>query len=221
MQLNADLAKPASVDYSTLKFVDSPQAGVQRGMLDRDGDEVARATSLVRYAPNSTFNEHTHGGGEEFLVVQGTFADNHGKYPVGTYVRNKVGSSHAPSVGADGCLIFVKLRFMHPEEPGLVVYDAVAPPDLSLTGKSWVRELFQSPVTSEKVATVGLATGERLAIVAQKGLEVFVFEGAVDFGGKTYPKFSWIRLPAGADLSTSAIISQTESVCFVKFDHLY
>jgi hypothetical protein len=33
--------------------------------------EVARATSIVRYAPQSRFSPHTHGGGEEFLVLDG------------------------------------------------------------------------------------------------------------------------------------------------------
>jgi len=59
-------------------------------MLDRIGDEVARATSLVRYAPDSTFSPHVHGGGEEFLVLEGEFGDEHQNYPAGTYVRNPV-----------------------------------------------------------------------------------------------------------------------------------
>jgi len=50
-------------------------------MLDRIGDEVARATSIVRYAPHSRFSAHTHGGGEEFLVLDGVFQDEHGDYP--------------------------------------------------------------------------------------------------------------------------------------------
>jgi anti-sigma factor ChrR (cupin superfamily) len=40
-------------------------------MLDRIGDEVARATSVVRYAPKSRFSAHVHGGGEEFLLLDG------------------------------------------------------------------------------------------------------------------------------------------------------
>ena len=81
-------------------FVPSPATGVERVMLDRDGDEVARATSLVRYRPGSRFDAHTHGGGEEFLVLEGTFSDEWGDYPAGTYVRNPPGSRHAPSSAA-------------------------------------------------------------------------------------------------------------------------
>ena len=74
MQLNADLSRPAVVDSEALAWVASPMAGVERRMLERDGDEVARATSLVRYAPGSVFSPHTHGAGEEFLVLEGVVA---------------------------------------------------------------------------------------------------------------------------------------------------
>lgn len=116
-RLNADYSLPASVRWSELSFVQSPSPAVTRGQLDRVGDEVARASTHVRYAPGSSFPAHTHGGGEEFLVLEGEFADEHGTYPVGTYIRNPVSSRHNPRVGSDGCLIFVKLRWMRGDEP--------------------------------------------------------------------------------------------------------
>ena len=73
MLLNADFSRPALVDSDALAWVASPIAGVDRRMLERDGDEVARATSLVRYAPGSSFAAHTHGAGEEFLVLERRF----------------------------------------------------------------------------------------------------------------------------------------------------
>ena len=87
---------------------DSPMQGVQRHMLDRVGGEVARATSLVRYAAGSHFESHTHHGGEEFLVLEGVFSDQYGHYPAGTYIRNPPGSAHAP-FSREGCVLFVKL----------------------------------------------------------------------------------------------------------------
>ena len=47
------------------------------------GEEVARATSIVRYAPGSHFSPHVHTGGEEFVVLEGVFQDEHGDYPAG------------------------------------------------------------------------------------------------------------------------------------------
>ena len=109
MHLNADFSVPVVLDTNTMPWEPSPMAGVKRRKLDRIGDEVARATSLVRYEPGSRFSPHTHGGGEEFLVLEGTFSDEHGDYPAGTYVRNPIGSTHKPH-SDEGCVIFVKLH---------------------------------------------------------------------------------------------------------------
>src|SRR6516162_5700894 len=73
MEINADFSKRAAVHAARLPWIPSPIKGVDRRMLDRIGDEVARATSIVRYAPHSHFSPHTHGGGEEFLVLDGVF----------------------------------------------------------------------------------------------------------------------------------------------------
>src|SRR4249920_2708952 len=108
MELNADFSKRVVVHGARLPWTPSPMAGVDRRMLDRIGDEVARATSIVRYAPGSHFSPHMHGGGEEFLVLDGVFQDEHGDFPAGTYVRNPPQSSHTPG-SKPGCTMFVKL----------------------------------------------------------------------------------------------------------------
>jgi anti-sigma factor ChrR (cupin superfamily) len=108
MELNADFSKRAVVHAARLPWTPSPIIGVERRMLDRMGEEVARATSIVRYAPQSRFSPHTHGGGEEFLVLEGVFQDEHGDFPAGSYIRNPPTSSHTPG-SLPGCTIFVKL----------------------------------------------------------------------------------------------------------------
>jgi anti-sigma factor ChrR (cupin superfamily) len=105
--------------------------GVERRMLDRVGDEVARATSIVRYAPGTAFSPHTHPGGEEFFVLDGVFQDERGDYPAGSYVRNPPSSRHTPRSQA-GCTIFVKLFQFDPANCSQVnidtkLRDAVAP----------------------------------------------------------------------------------------------
>src|SRR6185437_12868661 len=97
----------------TLPWIPSPTAGIERRLLDRIGGEVARATSLVRYAPNSSFPAHEHALGEEFFVLSGVFSDEHGDYGEGTYVRNPPRSHHTPRT-LPGCTILVKLRQMKP-----------------------------------------------------------------------------------------------------------
>ena len=87
IQRHADLTVRAAVDTTTLPWVAAPSAGVHRRMVERDGDEVARATSIVRYAPGSTFPTHTHALGEELLVLEGEFADESGRYGPGTFIK--------------------------------------------------------------------------------------------------------------------------------------
>ena len=123
MELNADFSQRVAVHAARLPWVASPIAGVDRRMLDRIGDEVARATSIVRYAPASRFSAHTHGGGEEFLVLDGVFQDEHGDYPAGSYVRNPPTSRHTPG-SAPGCVLFVKLWQFDLEDRTTVRRDA-------------------------------------------------------------------------------------------------
>eukprot|EP01132_Coremiostelium_polycephalum_P022813 gene22813-27102_t len=111
MKLNSDLSQRVVVEPSSLQWVDSPATGIQRQLLERDGDEVARATSIVRYAPGSAFENHKHDLGEEILVLDGEFSDESGTFGPGTYIKNPPGSSHAPS-SATGCTLFVKLRHL-------------------------------------------------------------------------------------------------------------
>ena len=114
MQLHADLTLPADVNSDKLEWVPSPAAGVHRKMIERDGAEQARCTSRVTYAPGSVFPPHGHPFGEEILVLSGTFHDEHGSYPAGTFMRNAHGETHAPG-SVPGCELLVKLRHLTAE----------------------------------------------------------------------------------------------------------
>ena len=112
-RINADFSKRVVVHAASIPWVPSPMPGVERRMLDRIGDEVARATTIVRFSPGSHFSEHTHGGGEEFFVLEGVFQDQFGNFPAGAYVRNPPTTAHTPSSGP-GCTILVKLWQFEP-----------------------------------------------------------------------------------------------------------
>ncbi len=146
-RINADFSQRVVIATNEMPWIPSPQAGVERRMLDRIGGEVARATSLVRYAPASTFPEHGHALGEEFLVLNGVFSDEHGDYPAGTYVRNPPLSHHSPRT-APGCTILVKLRQMALSEKTRLVVDSntatMAPGGASRTDH--VCRCFRPPV---------------------------------------------------------------------------
>ena len=108
MELNADFDERVAVHAARTRWMPSPVPGVERRMLDRLGDEIARATTIVRFAPDSRFPAHVHGGGEEFLVLDGVFQDETGDFPAGSYIRNPPESRHTPASAA-GCTLFVKL----------------------------------------------------------------------------------------------------------------
>lgn len=96
MELNSDFIQRAVMHGARLDWVASPIAGIDRRMLDRVGAEVARATTIVRYASDSQFSAHVHSGGEEILVLDGVFQDEHGDFPAGSYIRNPPQSRHTP-----------------------------------------------------------------------------------------------------------------------------
>jgi anti-sigma factor ChrR (cupin superfamily) len=216
MDLHADLTQRALLDTNALAWSASPMAGVERRMLDRRGGEVARATSIVRYAPGSRFERHVHGGGEELLVLEGTFSDEHGHYTAGTYLRNPVGSSHAP-FSEEGCTILVKLQQMHPADQQRLVVDT--------TNAFWVPGLVPGlqvlPLHawgSEHVALVRWAPGTVFQPHGHPGgEEIFVLEGVFQDEHGTYPAGSWLRNPPG---STHRPWSEAGCTIWVKTGHL-
>ena len=108
MELRADFTRREVVRPGGEAWWLSPMAATERCLLDRAGEEVARETALVRYAAEAQLSAHTHGGGEEILVLDGVFEDEHGTYPKSTWLRSSHQSAHNPFTGPDGALIYVK-----------------------------------------------------------------------------------------------------------------
>jgi len=198
MRLNADLHARVVVRPDDHEWVPSPVPGVQRMMLDRVGGEVARATSLVRYAPNSTFPAHEHGGGEEILVLEGAFADDRGSYPAGSYLRNPVGTRHAPEVGPEGALIFVKLHQFDPADQRQVALDTHSPAWLP----GAVPGLSVAPLHAWGEEHVQLLRWRGDCELAPRrwprGAEFLVLDGAFEDAEGVYGAGAWLRLPPGA-----------------------
>ena len=216
MKIHADLTQRAVVFSEDLPWVDSPMPGVQRRMLERDGEEVARATSIVRYAPDSHFSAHTHDGGEEYFVLEGVFSDEHGDFGPGTYVRNPVGSSHVP-YSKEGATILVKLRQMHPGDQAQVTIDT----HQSSWADGLVKGLQVLPLRAygtEQVALVKWAPGTTFQPHRHwGGEEIFVLEGTFADEHGVYPKGTWVRNPPGSFLTP---FSEEGCLIYVKTGHL-
>jgi len=217
MQLNADFSLPVIVHAARLAWTPSPIAGVERRMLDRIGDEVARATSIVRYAPESRFSAHTHGGGEEFLVLDGIFQDEHGDYPAGTYVRNPPTSRHTPG-SAPGCTLFVKLWQFDPKDRTPVRLDTGKMAYRPAPGRPGVEAMPLFADAREVVSLERWAPGAAVTMPAPGGAECLLLAGGCTIGGESCEPHSWLRLPCGATLDATA--GPAGATLWLKTGHL-
>ncbi|BFM15939.1 cupin domain-containing protein [Maricurvus nonylphenolicus] len=217
MAINADFAQRVVVHSEQMDWQASPMAGVARRPLDRVGGEVARATTIVRYEPGSHFSPHIHHGGEEFIVLSGTFQDEHGDYPAGSYIRNPPSTQHTPSA-EDGCIIFVKLWQFEPADRTSVnrlIHSQFA--SISDYGPNIVSQsLFSDDV--EKVQVLFCEPHCHLQVLPDSGIELLVLEGSLVEAGDHLLKHSWLRLPVGQGMS--AKIGEQGARLWLKTGHL-
>lgn len=192
MLVNADFSQLAIVTPDRQNWVHSPGKEVERVMLDRLGGESGRATSLVRYRPGAGFPRHGHPGGEEILVLSGTFSDEHASYPAGWYLRNPPGSQHQPHSRV-GAVIFVKLWQMQPTERGAVRIDTRDPRSWQHRDGQEVCSLFDDGVEATRLQSC--PPGAALAGDHPGGCEILVLRGELIVGGAACASRSWIRLP--------------------------
>ncbi|MDP2716316.1 cupin domain-containing protein [Rheinheimera sp.] len=217
MQLNSDLNQRVLILPEQYQFVSSPLQGVSRMMLDRAGAEVARATSIVRYAPGSGYSRHTHDGGEEILVLDGVFSDEHGDYPAGTYLRNPPGSSHQP-FSRDGCTLLVKLwQFAADDNQQLVIN----------TGKSqWqpglVPGLSVLPLHEHNGVSTALVRWAPDTLFNRHihvgGEEILVLEGLFCDEHGRYAAKSWLRNPRYSTHTPFTL--EQGALIYVKVGHI-
>jgi quercetin dioxygenase-like cupin family protein len=195
MQLNHDLSQNARVNLGQSEWLPSPAAGVKRLILEREGGEkTIRATSIVAYAPNSKFAAHSHPKGEEFYVLAGTFSDQYGDYPAGSYVRNPPGSSHAP-FSQNGCLIWVKLQQFSPDDNQHCVISTFE------AEKNITSSDFHKQSLFDDYEGVDLLNAQQDFVLSQSdfddGVEILILVGQLSNGEHIHQQGSWLRFAAG------------------------
>lgn len=193
--LNGDLAARVVVDASTLPWTASPSGTVWRRRLHHVGArESGQVTSIVRYEPGSTFPAHDHPGGEEILVLEGVFSDEHGDWPAGTYLLNPEGFRHAPS-SREGCLLFVKLRQFPGPDRRHVAIDTRTLPWTIEAGRE-LRQLYSQEGYSDhdylERWRAEAPPGERTYSL---GAELLVLGGSFEDEHGRYGERTWMRLP--------------------------
>lgn len=198
MHIHADFTQPAFVHPSAHQWVASPQPGVERILLERRGAESGLATSIVRYAPHSRFPSHRHPGGEEILVLSGVFSEGAQHYPPGWYLRNPVGSCHAPHC-APGAEIFVKLGHLQPCDSTAVCtavrIDTHDAQRWVTDGPHAVCHLYSD--AHEHTRLVRLPALGLLPVAIAQQTEALVLQGHLQHDGTTLPERGWLRMPPG------------------------
>lgn len=201
-EINADYSRAVAVDTAAMAWARSPAAGVWRKRLELVGEENPRLTTIVRFEPGSRFDEHGHPGGEEILVLSGTFSDASGDFAAGTYLRNPPGWRHAPWTD-EGCELFVKLCQFQADDTARVVEDARTAPSGGKPAPLRRCELHRHG--HEVAALWEVAAGARgVTVAGAQGLEAYLLAGSLELDGNRYPTGTWLRLPPRPELTLAS-----------------
>ena len=186
-----------------------------RKPLAREEAERGHATSIVRYEPGARFTRHDHPLGEEIFVLEGTFSDESGDYPAGTYFRNPEGFLHAP-FSEEGCVILVKLHQFQSGDYQHVCIDTNMADWKPSDGNLEVLPLYD--FNSESVELVHWPAGEQFhSHVHTGGEEIYVISGEfIDEHGR-YPAGTWIRNPP---MSQHDPYVEQDTLIWIKVGHL-
>lgn len=189
-----------AVDTAAMEWTPSPSRTVWRKRVHLVGPvESGQVTSVVRYEPNSEFHVHEHPDGEEILVLDGVFSDEHGAWPAGTYLLNPEGFRHAP-FSREGCVLFVKLRqFPGRAREHVVVRTATAAWQPTERAGVAVQPLYEQAGFEDSMRLERWAAGARVGrVVYEGGAELFVLDGSFTDEAGSFARGSWLRLPVGA-----------------------
>jgi hypothetical protein len=85
-------------------FAPSDVSGVEVVTLH---DVPGETVTLQRWEPGAKMPAVRHDAGQEVFVLEGTWEDEHGRYPAGTWLRNPPGFAQAGR-SEGGCLLYVK-----------------------------------------------------------------------------------------------------------------
>jgi anti-sigma factor ChrR (cupin superfamily) len=213
--LNMQLDQSVVINTSEMEWQASPMPGVWRKPLAREAAEHGHTTSIVRFDPDSFFSAHKHPMGEEILVLEGVFSDEHGDYPAGSYIRNPPGSSHTP-FSKQGCVLLVKLDQFDSDDSEAVCIDTNSTTWLAGEGKFQVMPLHE--FDHESVALMNCPANSKFPPHQHfGGEEVYVLSGTILDEYGRYPAGSWMRCPHNSEHCPYV---EDETIIWIKTGHL-
>ena len=190
--INMDFNKFVLIHSHQQIWQSSPMAGVLRKPLARAEAERGHATSLVQYEAGSMFRPHPHPLGEEILVLNGVFSDEHGDYPAGSYFRNPPGSSHAP-YSEEGCLLLVKLHQFQETDLNSCRVSTV---DFWYDGEAACDKLYDYGQEFVWLVRMTPEVNTLLSLDVSSSVEIFVISGEAVYGNFELQAGSWMREPS-------------------------
>ncbi len=217
MDVNGDFSKRVMLHSDSIEWEDSPMQGVDRRRLDRIDNKADRVTTIVRYAPESSFSPHTHTGGEEFIVLEGVFEDDYGNWPTGSYIRNPPTSKHKPG-SKDGCVIFVKLSQFQQDDRTFIHADINKLGSVSDAERHGVKV---SPLFKDEHEDVRIEywqANTKIEIDASGGAEFLVLDGGFTESDDDLRKESWLRVPVNTTLKVKT--GNEGAKVWIKSGHL-
>lgn len=213
--LNMDFSQTVIIDTDAATLVASPAAGVWRKPLAREQRERGHATSIVRFDPGARFAQHGHPLGEEILVLDGTFSDEYGDFPAGSYIRNPPGFKHT-SFSKQGCTLFVKLHQFQPDDRQQIHIDTRNTPWMPGLGHLKIMPLHE--FKAEHTALVHWPAGyQPAADKSWGGEEILVLSGELRSQHQRYGVGCWLR---GPNLSKDLREVEQDTVIWLKTGHL-
>lgn len=216
--LNADFSEAVVVHTSAEDWQSSPSPRVWRKRLDLSGPaECGRVTSIVRYDANSKFHPHAHPDGEEILVLDGVFSDQHGDYPAGSYLLNPDGFEHAP-FSREGCVLFVKLRQYPGSSRHQIAINMLQEPWQDLGHGLSSLTLYEENGFPEHMCMMRMEEGATFTVPSGRGgAEVFVLFGKMNDEADVFGTGDWLRWPTSASRTFTATKAVT---AYLKTGHL-
>ncbi|MDH3690813.1 MAG: cupin domain-containing protein [Gammaproteobacteria bacterium] len=196
---NGDMSRRVEMHTAAMDWQASPSGTVWRKRLHRVGPaESGQVTSIVRYDKSSKFPAHPHPDGEEILVLEGVFSDEHGNWPAGTYLLHPEGFTHAP-FSEQGCILFVKLRQYSGEGRSYVTVDTNAMAwEQSVVQGIEQKTLYRDPNFQDSTELERWAAGVDVGTLSYAGgVEIFVLQGEIEDERGRYQQGAWLRLPPG------------------------
>lgn len=213
--LNMNFNQRVVINTQNQDWLASPLPGVWRKPLARQEQERGHATSIVRYEAGASFSAHEHLAGEEILVLEGVFSDEHGDFPAGSYFRNPPGSKHIPA-SKPGCVLLVKLQQFQPGDDEWVRVDTNTA--VWNTGVNGLQVMPLHHYKDEQVALVKWPGGAKFPSHQHiGGEEIYVISGELQDQHGRYPQGTWLRSPP---LSEHQPFVEEDTLIWVKTGHL-